>query len=110
MPFIPSSFQRLMEPLDRRLLARAVARHEGDRGVGSGDNAWTCARHLKALVFAQVAGLGSLREIVDLDLSGQAVILSACSSAGGALLQGEGPMGPARAFFQAEARAVALHG
>jgi putative transposase len=50
--------------LDRRVVARAVAAHAGDRGVGGGDNAWTCERHLKALLFAQFAGLKSLREIV----------------------------------------------
>jgi putative transposase len=50
--------------LDRRVIARAVAAHAGDRGVGGGDNAWTCERHLKALLFAQFAGLKSLREIV----------------------------------------------
>ena len=31
--------------------------------MGTGANAWTCQRHLKTLVFAQVAGLNSLREI-----------------------------------------------
>jgi len=35
-----------------------------DHGVGRGDNAWTCERHLKSLLFAQWAGLTSLREIV----------------------------------------------
>lgn len=63
MPFIPTAFQRLLEPLDRRVVSRAVARHDGNRGVGEGDNAWTCQRHLKALLFAQLAGLNSLREI-----------------------------------------------
>jgi hypothetical protein len=53
-----------LEPLDRRVIARAVAAHAGDHGVGGGDNAWTCERHLKALLFAQLAGLKSLREIV----------------------------------------------
>jgi IS4 transposase len=52
-----------LEPLDRRTIARAVAAHDGDHGVGSGDRAWTCARHLKTLLFAQWAGLKSLREI-----------------------------------------------
>jgi hypothetical protein len=52
-----------LEPLDRRVLARAVAAHEGNRGVGEGPGAWTCQRHLKALLFAQVAGLDSLREV-----------------------------------------------
>lgn len=65
MPFIRSAFARLLEPLDRRAVARAVRAHEGDHGVGGGDNAWTCERHLKALLFAQLAGLKSLREIVE---------------------------------------------
>ena len=61
MPFMPSAFARLLEPLDRRVIARAVAAHDGDHGVGRGDKAWTCERHLKALLFAQLAGLTSLR-------------------------------------------------
>lgn len=64
MPFMRSAFSRLLEPLDRRVIRRAVAAHGGDHGVGSGDQAWTCERHLKALLFAQFAGLKSLREIV----------------------------------------------
>ena len=46
------------------MIARAVAAHNGDHGVGSGDNAWICERHLKSLLFAQWAGLTSLRQIV----------------------------------------------
>jgi hypothetical protein len=53
-----------LEPLDRRVIARAVAAYGGDHGVGRGDNAWTCERHLKSLLFAQVAGLTSLRQII----------------------------------------------
>ncbi|HEY3177090.1 MAG TPA: CHAT domain-containing protein [Candidatus Polarisedimenticolia bacterium] len=51
-------------------------------------------------------GLLQMREIVDLDLAGRVVILAACRSASGALMEGEGVMGLARAFFQAGARAV----
>lgn len=65
MPFIRSAFHRLLEPLDRRVLNRIVEEHRGNRGVGSGDNAWTCQRHLKAMLFAQLAGLKSLREIAE---------------------------------------------
>jgi putative transposase len=65
MPFMRSAFARLLEPLDRRMMARAVRVHDGDHGVGSGDQAWTCERHLKALLFAQFAGLTSLRQIVE---------------------------------------------
>lgn len=63
MPHVASVFSQLMKPLDRRALNRIVAKHDGDHGVGSGPNAWTCVRHLRTLLFAQLAGLGSLREI-----------------------------------------------
>lgn len=63
MPHVVSAFSQLLEPLDRRVLNRLVARHDGDRGVGSGPNAWTCVRHLRTMLFAQFAGLSSLREI-----------------------------------------------
>jgi len=46
------------------MIAGAVAAHRGDHGVGNGDNAWTCERHLKGLLFAQWTGLTSLRQIV----------------------------------------------
>jgi len=51
-------------------------------------------------------GLLTVREIAALDLQGRVVILSACSSAGGEVLRGEGVFGLTRAFFQAGARAV----
>lgn len=44
-------------------MARIVAGHRGDHGVGRGAKAWTCERHLKAMLFAQFAGLNSLREV-----------------------------------------------
>ena len=47
-----------------------------------------------------------MSEIVNLDLSGQLVVLSACDGASGNLLQGEGVMSLTRAFFQAGARTV----
>jgi hypothetical protein len=74
VPFNSTAFHLLLKPLDRRVVARAVAAHAGDHGVGAGDNAWTCARHLKALLFAQLAGLQSLREIVE-GLAGQSAAL-----------------------------------
>ena len=46
------------------------------------------------------------REIAALDLRGRLVVLSACESADGALLAGEGPLSLARAFFAAGAGAV----
>ncbi len=51
-------------------------------------------------------GLLQIRELVSLDLRGRVVVLSACRSASGALLEGEGVMGLARGFFQAGARTV----
>lgn len=63
MPYFRTAFQQLLEPLNGRMLKRLAKSHNADRGVGSGDNGWTCARHLKALLFAQFAGLESLREI-----------------------------------------------
>ncbi len=51
-------------------------------------------------------GLLQIREIVDLDLRGRVVVLSACSSNTGAVLRGEGVMSLARAFFQAGAHTV----
>jgi hypothetical protein len=64
VPHSRTAFHRLLEPLDRRVIARAVAAHGGDHGVGGGDRAWTCERHLKSLLFAQWAGLTSLRQVV----------------------------------------------
>ncbi len=63
MPFACNAFHQLLEPLGRRELNRIVAVHNGNHGVGTGPNAWTCQRHLKAMLFAQFAGLNSLREI-----------------------------------------------
>jgi hypothetical protein len=51
-------------------------------------------------------GLLQAREIAELDLDGRIVVLSACRTASGAILSGEGVMSLARAFFAAGARAV----
>jgi CHAT domain-containing protein len=51
-------------------------------------------------------GMLQIREIVELELDGRVVVLTACRSASGALLEGEGVVGLARAFFVAGARAV----
>jgi CHAT domain-containing protein len=51
-------------------------------------------------------GFLQVREIVDLDLEGRVVILSACRSASGTVLRGEGMLGLATAFLQAGAHAV----
>lgn len=63
MPFEANGFLRFLQPLNRRSVDRAVDSHQGDRGVGKGKKAWTCQRHLKALLFAQLTDLNSLREI-----------------------------------------------
>jgi CHAT domain-containing protein len=51
-------------------------------------------------------GVVAFDEVVALDLDGQVVLLSACRSASGPLVGGEGVMGLANAFFQAGARTV----
>lgn len=51
-------------------------------------------------------GLLQSREIQELDLAGRIVVLSACQTAAGAVLNGEGVLSLARAFFEAGARAV----
>ena len=51
-------------------------------------------------------GMLQIREIVGLDLEGRVVVLTACRSASGTVLEGEGVIGLARAFFQAGARGV----
>ena len=51
-------------------------------------------------------GLLQAREISSLDLSGRIVVLSACYTADGAVLSGEGVLSLARAFFAAGAHAV----
>jgi CHAT domain-containing protein len=51
-------------------------------------------------------GLLQAREIQALDLEGRVVVLSACQTASGAILSGEGVLSLARAFFEAGAHAV----
>jgi CHAT domain-containing protein len=51
-------------------------------------------------------GLLQSREILELRLEGTVVVLAACRTAGGSLLQGEGVLSLGRAFFQAGAPAV----
>jgi hypothetical protein len=55
---------------------------------------------------AKQDGLLQAREIEALDLDGRIVVLSACYTAGGAVLSGEGVLSLARAFFAAGAHAV----
>jgi len=51
-------------------------------------------------------GLLQIRELTELDLNGQLVVLSACRTAGGVVLAGEGPMSLARPLFLAGASTV----
>lgn len=51
-------------------------------------------------------GLLQFREILDLDLDDQLVLLSACRSGGGPIIGGDGILGLASAFFRAGARTV----
>ena len=51
-------------------------------------------------------GLLQTREIEGLDLDGRIVVLSACETASGAILSGEGVLSLARAFFAAGAKTV----
>jgi hypothetical protein len=51
-------------------------------------------------------GLLQPREISQLELDGRIVVLSACDTASGTVLDGEGVLSLARAFFEAGARAV----
>jgi CHAT domain-containing protein/tetratricopeptide (TPR) repeat protein len=51
-------------------------------------------------------GLLQVREVVDLSMEGRVVVLSACRTARGSILRGEGVLGLGRAFFQAGSHAV----
>ena len=51
-------------------------------------------------------GLLQAREILDLDFQGRIVILASCRSAGGLVIDGEGPLSLARTFLSAGADAV----
>jgi CHAT domain-containing protein len=51
-------------------------------------------------------GLLQAREIAGLDLEGRIVVLSACQTASGAVLSGEGVLSLARAFFEAGAQSI----
>jgi CHAT domain-containing protein/tetratricopeptide (TPR) repeat protein len=51
-------------------------------------------------------GLLQAREIAELTLPGRMVVLSACRSATGAVLAGEGVLGLSRSFFEAGARTI----
>ena len=59
MRFTPTIFSQLVEPLDRRSFAAIVERHDADAYDKSFDS-WD---HLMALIFAQLNGVDSLREL-----------------------------------------------
>lgn len=59
MHFTPSILTSLLEPIDRRRFKAIVDSHGGD-AYGKIFNSW---EHLVTLVFAQLAGVGSLRAI-----------------------------------------------
>lgn len=65
-------------------------------------------RRSAVMLAAEGSGDGLLqpREIVRLPIDGRLVVLSTCHSAGGRVLEGEGVLSLARAFFQAGAPAV----
>ena len=59
MRYTPTIFSKLLEPLDRRRFAAAVARHDAD----AYDKSFRSWEHLVALVFAQLGGMSSLRAL-----------------------------------------------
>ena len=59
MRYTPTIFSKLLEPLDRRKFAAAVARH----GADAYDKSFRSWEHLVALVFAQLGGMSSLRAL-----------------------------------------------
>jgi len=60
MPAHSTVFAQLLKPIDRRAFGRMVARHDGD----AYDKTFKSWDHLVALVYAQLAGVGSLRALV----------------------------------------------
>jgi putative transposase len=60
MRYLDSIFGWLLKPLDRRTVAAAAERHKAD-AYSKSFSSW---RHLVTLVYAQLAGIGSLRELV----------------------------------------------
>lgn len=59
MRFESSSFGALLKPVDRRAFRSSVARHDADR-YGKSFSSWD---HLVSLVYAQLTGAESLREL-----------------------------------------------
>jgi putative transposase len=59
MRFTSSTFAALLKPIDRRSLQAAVAEHDADRY----DKSFSSWEHLVALVYGQLCGAGSLRDL-----------------------------------------------
>jgi len=59
MPFTPTTFAQLVQPIDRRRFDAIVERHDGDAYVKS----FLSWDHLMALIYAQLSGLDSLRAL-----------------------------------------------
>lgn len=101
-----------------RLLAGADATETAVRSIPAGFTILHFATHAfvddvhpeRSAVLLSSAGsddgLLQAREIADLPLDGRVVVLSACRTATGAVLAGEGVVGLSRSFFQAGARTV----
>src|SRR6185295_7554678 len=98
------------EASERRLANPDVARyailHFAAHALADGAHPSRSAVFLAAAPDAAGDSLLQPREIVLLPLAGRLVVLSACRTASGTLVSGEGPLSLARAFFQAGATAV----
>ncbi len=103
---------------DSRLLAGADATETAVRSLPAGFTILHFATHAlvddvhperSAVLLSRAGsddGLLQAREIAGLSLDGRVVVLSACRTATGAVLAGEGVVGLSRAFFEAGARTV----
>lgn len=59
MPYTPSAFESLLKGIDRRVFQTIVERHDGD----AYDKSFGSFQHVVALIFAQLAGVASLRDL-----------------------------------------------
>ncbi len=103
---------------ESRVLAGAAATEDAVKGVPAAFTILHFATHAfvddvhpeRSAVLLSGAGnddgLLQVREIADLPMTGRVVVLSACRTATGSVLAGEGVMGLSRSFFEAGARTV----